>query len=314
MNKDLISVIVPVYNVEIYLEKCIKSITDQTYKKLEIILINDGSTDNSGQICKKWKKIDSRIIFIDKKNTGVSDTRNYGLSIATGEYITFVDSDDFLEATIYEELIKTIKKEKSGLVICGYNSIYNNKVKTHLYNYPININSLSYLESPFESDGRLWNKLFKKEIIGDLRFDSNINVTEDMLFLFQYVEKIKKISILNKPLYNYNLTNIDSVTKKHLAIDYITTIKGYYYINKILEKYSIDKRFDKQAECVCNYILYKKEIGNNFDYNEYDKIIKEYMDNKLLFKVKGIKNKTKVLLAYYFKNIYLFLKTMKKNT
>ena len=121
-----ISVIVPVYNVERYLKRCIESIINQTYKDLEIILVDDGSTDSSGNICDEYKKIDKRISVIHKKNGGLSDARNEGLKVVTGTYIAFVDSDDFLDLDMYEYMQKNIEKENADIVICGTKIDYDN--------------------------------------------------------------------------------------------------------------------------------------------------------------------------------------------
>ena len=125
--EDLISVIVPIYNVEKYINRCIDSIIEQTYTNLEIILVDDGSTDNSGSICDEYAKKDNRIKVIHKENGGVSSARNVGLDTAIGQYITFVDSDDYIEKKYCEILLKTLKKQKADCVACGYNRIYKNK-------------------------------------------------------------------------------------------------------------------------------------------------------------------------------------------
>ena len=115
MGKELISVIVPVYNAEKYLQKCLDSILEQTYQNLEIIIINDGSTDNSGQICQEYEKQDDRIIYIEKENSGVSDTRNAGLDRMTGTYVTFVDSDDWVEPNYIKFLYEKVIDHKADM-------------------------------------------------------------------------------------------------------------------------------------------------------------------------------------------------------
>ena len=310
LENNLISIIIPIYNTEKYLNRCIETVVNQTYSNLEIILINDGSTDNSKEICEEWCKKDNRIIFINKDNTGVSDTRNKGLEIAKGEYISFIDSDDYIELNFYEKLLKCIMSEKTDIVMCGYNRIYENKIEKHLYSYPNKLDKYSFLMKPMIIEGFIWNKLFKKDIIANLRFYSDIAMTEDKLFLFEYLDKINNISILNEPLYNYNVYNYNSITHKKDPKCFINTIKSHHYINKILEKYDIQERYNFQANSVCNYVIYKKQLGKDFDYTEYEDIIKEYKDNKVLFKVRGIQNKIKVFLACYFDNVYIKLKNL----
>ena len=120
MGKELISIIVPVYNAEKYLQKCLDSILEQTYQNLEIIIVNDGSTDNSGQICHEYEQKDSRIIYMEKENGGVSDTRNTGLDRMTGSYVTFVDSDDWLEPNYVQFLYEKLIEHQADIVVGNY--------------------------------------------------------------------------------------------------------------------------------------------------------------------------------------------------
>ena len=127
-KNNLISIIVPIYNVEKYLKKCIDSIINQTYKNLEIILVDDGSPDNCGKICDEYAKKDNRIKVIHKENGGVSSARNVGVENATGEYIGFVDSDDYIEKDMYEVLINNLKKENADISIISNYEVYKNKI------------------------------------------------------------------------------------------------------------------------------------------------------------------------------------------
>ena len=127
--KERISVVVPVYNVEQYLEKCVNSIINQTYKNLEIILVDDGATDKSGKLCDELAKLDNRIMAYHKKNGGLSDARNYGVERATGDYIGFVDGDDYIDAEMYEKLYEAIKKENVDVAECNLKIIYSDRVE-----------------------------------------------------------------------------------------------------------------------------------------------------------------------------------------
>ena len=126
---NLISIIVAIYNVDQYLEQCIDSIINQSYKNLEIILVNDGSTDNSKNICDYYSEIDKRIKVVHKKNGGVSSARNTGIDIATGDYIAFVDSDDYLELNMYETMINNLEQNQCDMGVCGYSIFYNDSTK-----------------------------------------------------------------------------------------------------------------------------------------------------------------------------------------
>ena len=154
-----VSVVVPIYNTGKYLEKCINSIRNQTYKNLEIILIDDGSTDDSKIICEKYSKVDSRIKFFSKENSGVSSTRNVGIDIATGQYILFVDSDDFIEIEMIEIMLDDIKNYNAEFSVCEYRNL---KSRIHL------LDKNDMMISVFETNGiqgYLCNKMYKTNII-----------------------------------------------------------------------------------------------------------------------------------------------------
>lgn len=208
MKKELlVSVIVPIYNNEKYLDKCIISIMEQTYQNLEIILINDGSTDNSINICRKYQEKDSRIIYIEQKNSGVSKARNLGLDKARGTYIAFVDSDDFVEKNYIEKMLNAVIENNADICECNLNRLndhYQFINSTNLYNSIIHDahtikldfakynNSLDYVA----------NKLIKKDVIGEQRF-ADLIVSEDYEFFVRIYENVKtKVTICDK-LYNY---------------------------------------------------------------------------------------------------------------
>lgn len=211
-----VSIIVPIYNAEKWLEKCINSIIKQSYHNIEILLVNDGSTDKSLEICQKFAKKDNRIIIIDKPNEGVSKSRNIGIEKATGEYIKFVDSDDWLEENTCEELVELIEKEKTDLSICGLNIYKNNRLlrTPHLEKKIVeikkNIKEFEYIYKIFASP---CNKLYKKEKILE-KFNTELDMGEDLLFNIRYLENIDKISITDKCLYNVCLDNDNSLNRK----------------------------------------------------------------------------------------------------
>ena len=128
----MVSVIVPVYNTELYLEECIQSIVNQTYRELEIIIINDGSTDNSGSICRRWEKLDRRIKYIEKKNEGQGIARNIGIQLSTGDYILFVDSDDYIEKYLITRVIEFMKKEEADICVYSHYGVGDDLYKTPL--------------------------------------------------------------------------------------------------------------------------------------------------------------------------------------
>lgn len=211
--EPLVSVIVPVYNVEKYLEKCINSIINQTLKEIEIILIDDGSTDNCPRIIDEYAKRDKRVIAVHKENGGQGSARNAGLDIASGEYIGFVDSDDWIDLNMYEELYKDIIKNNSDISICGRRVVdENNKLKgeVKLINEVINLNEFGldkYITSKLLSPHTVvvYNRLYRRCIIerNDIRFKSVDEVgSEDALFNYCILFNTKIISSIDKVFYN----------------------------------------------------------------------------------------------------------------
>lgn len=205
----MISVIVPVYNVEQYLPKCIESLVSQTYTNLQIILINDGSTDNSGTICDSYAKRDDRIIVIHQKNQGVSIARNQGLAVATGEYVGFVDPDDWCELNMYAEMLKVMQQNDVDLVIC-YQNVYDKNCKSAQIMLSVQtFSKLTVVHKPLHY-GK-WNKLFKKSITSKLNFKKRLCYGEDALFVSRCIYKIERIALLNIFFYNvYQIENSSS--------------------------------------------------------------------------------------------------------
>jgi len=213
-----VSIIVPVYNAQKTLNKCIDSILRQSFNDFELILINDGSIDNSGTICDRYAEIDHRIKVIHKKNQGVSHTRNIGLENASGKYIQFIDSDDWIEETILEKLI-SFMVGNTDIVICGYNRVLMNeniyKIEKEIYaKKVIGIKIEEFLKNFYyyfelEIMNALWNKLFKRELIykNNIKFNENLSLGEDLLFNIDYIGNCRKITNLDEALYNYVIFN-----------------------------------------------------------------------------------------------------------
>ncbi len=205
--KDLISVIVPVYNTAELLPKCIDSILTQTYSNLEVILVNDGSSDNSGNICDEYAKKDSRIKVIHKENGGVSEARNVALDTVNGDYVIFVDSDDYLEPTIYETLINLSYEHNCDISICSYTT-YREDGSTFFFmnSDEIEIMDKAKAVSDLLEDERLqshmWNKLYKAKLFNDIRFPT-ASIMEDVCVNYMLFEKANKVVFYHKPLYNY---------------------------------------------------------------------------------------------------------------
>lgn len=201
---DLISVIVPVYKVEKYLQECIDSIIAQTYTNLEIILVDDGSPDSCGRICDEYAEKDNRIKVIHQKNCGVSIARNAGLNNAIGDYIGFVDSDDYLESNMFEELYNCLKTYGSDIAICGVKK-FEKSSRSFFYGNKT-IDKSEFLQALLKEDiaSFLCNKLFKKELFDGIRFPEG-EVFEDIKIFHLIGEKVSSVSLTDGTFYNYRI-------------------------------------------------------------------------------------------------------------
>lgn len=280
---ELISVIVPVYNVEQYLEKCIDSIINQTYKNLEIILVDDGSTDNSSNLCDLLAKKDSRIAVYHKENGGLSSARNFGIDKANGEFIGFIDSDDYIDNDMYETLYNLIKQDKSDVSMCGLYNIYANRkdsqvkeVKKYLMNAEEAIQMV--LDSKITSVTAV-NKLYRKEIFSDLRYDLG-KTSEDAFLIVRLLDKCNLISVTDERKYYY-YHRANSITKKPFSEKSMDVIDAYNLNYSIVkEKYpKITSSAKRRVLWAYFYVLDLLCVSE--DRYKYDKLA-----NELIYKLK----------------------------
>ena len=208
-SKPLVSIIIPVYNVEKYLEKCIASVVNQTYTNLEIILIDDGSPDNCPAICDQWQAKDSRIKVIHQQNGGLSVARNEGLKIATGEFIGFVDSDDWIEPEMYQTLLAAMQKTGADIAICkSLNETEDSQTlvpkpkSPTIKTYPAEKALEMLLSGKSSIRNAVWNKLFRKHLLENIPFQVG-KIYEDMLWTPQIIGSAKTVVTIDLPLYHY---------------------------------------------------------------------------------------------------------------
>ena len=203
---DKISVIVPVYKVEAYLDECVNSIVNQTYKNLEIILVDDGSPDNCPKMCDEWSKKDSRIKVIHKKNGGLSDARNAGIDVSTGDYISFIDSDDYIEKNMYEIAITTMKEESAQIFICGRYYLYGEKKEIQQQqNVKVimdNVEALDKMNTFCYYDVAAWDKVYKKSLFDGIRYPVG-KLSEDWFTTYKVIDRATKVVYDSAPLYVY---------------------------------------------------------------------------------------------------------------
>ncbi len=304
----LISIIVPIYNTEKYLKKCIESILHQTYKNIELILVDDNSTDSSLDICNKYLK-DKRVNVFHIKKSGVSNTRNYGLKQAKGDFITFVDSDDYIDKDYIKILYDNILYSNSDVSICNYNNIYKNKVEKFCkknIKFENEGNCLNLLLEHKYFKGQVWGKLYKKSIIENIKFSSDLDYYEDLLFNFEVFKKVNKVIYDSTPLYNYLYKENSYNYNKLMFID----VCGEF------EKYYIEKNYNLSVVYSLIdyfYICNINSMSINFNKNNIDKyklLVKHIRNNilRIIFKDKmNFKYKIAASIIFINKNLYIKL-------
>jgi glycosyltransferase involved in cell wall biosynthesis len=206
IKSELISIIVPVYNTGKYLDRCIKSLINQTYNNLEIILVNDGSTDNSKEICDFYTKRHLNIVAIHKENGGLSDARNFGIEISKGDYIGFVDADDYVSPNMYDDLYNSCKEYNSDISMCGRFDVINGLNKSSLTLPKVkkfsSTEALARLLKSDKIDSSVCDKIFKKRLFANLRFPLK-KYNEDIFITSKLIHLSKSIVHIGKPLYYY---------------------------------------------------------------------------------------------------------------
>lgn len=289
--KNLVSIVIPVYNAEQYLDRCIQSVINQTYKYIEVILINDGSRDNSQLICEKYVKRDNRVQLINIQNRGPSAARNIGINISKGQFIQFIDSDDYLESNMIKVLVEEIKNNAQW-VICGYRSIHDN-------NYIIDRKpSIGYFDNiAFKNEFAvlyeklffqyLWNKIYLSDIIksNNISFNEEVKRGEDIIFNIEYLNYVNNITVIDKILYNYVRLNEQSLTRsynKELFNDQKRIFKKILNSKNIVNKQNKNLIMmiytQKIIYCISNIFMSK----NNLCIKEKREIIKEILaDNQV---------------------------------
>lgn len=241
MEGDLISVILPIYRVENYLMQSIESLIKQSYKNIEIILVDDGSPDNCPDICDQYALADSRIKVLHKKNGGVSSARNAGLKASSGTFIYFMDPDDLLTPRFLEYMYQTMITEDCDMVVCAFTSDeqqFQRACSRNVLCEKTTIGKKELLKKiAFSTDiaGYTWNKLFKRSLIGELSFDESVHMNEDQLFTLQYASRVKKATLIQDSLYYYRVLDTSAMNQKwndRKASAFITYLK----ITKLLKE------------------------------------------------------------------------------
>jgi len=296
MNK-LVSVIVPVYNSENFIENCINSIINQTYKNIEVILVDDGSTDNSLEFCKKYES--TKVKVFHKENSGVSSTRNYGMEKMNGEYFTFIDSDDYIDSNYIETMVSNLTDDLT-LISVPYIQVHNNDFKMIKFKdfYDLNTFIDDFLSNKII--GSCCKYLFQTNKVKKykIKFDINTGYMEDSIFLIEYLTKlsIKNIKVINNDSYYYYVINNLSATHSK---DSLKMFSNYSYalekIDLLTKHRYIEKINNKKIEILGDTLLYNENKKNIIETIEYSK------KNISPYNYTGSK-----------KRYYLFMKILKK--
>lgn len=308
-----LSIIVPIYNVEKYLPQCLNSLIEQDFSSLEIILVNDGSTDSSGEICEYYSKLDNRILTIHQSNQGLSAARNKGLSIATGKYVGFVDGDDYIDKNMYKIMYSYIKRYNVDIVTCNFYHLYDSgkiiKDKTDMSNkiYSGTKNVVIEMLNDKVIRNFVWSKLYKREIFYKIRFEEN-KIYEDILISLPIVEQVNNILYIQNPLYYYrhrdnSISKIKSISRIESAIN--NSYLRYKQINKKIKDLKIYNINSMLNRICCEYFENQDYLENNIFFEKFSIIIKEILQE--YFNNYSCINKLK--LDY---NIDLFIKEYNK--
>ena len=241
MNQPLVSIILPVYNAQNHLARCVGSICAQTYRNLEIIILNDGSKDQSLPVCEEFRAKDSRILLVDKENSGVSDTRNLGLKLACGKYVQFVDSDDYLDPDFTEHLVTAAEENEADLVIAPYKMVIPDELGVMSVARPPEVREYGFLPAGvYDKDtfalrlmdkpasyfySVLWNKLYRRDILtgNDIQFVSEMRWAEDLVFNLRYIQYAERFVSIAQAGYSY-VQNPQSIC--HTQVNAATVVQN----------------------------------------------------------------------------------------
>lgn len=319
----MISIIIPAYNAEKYILRCLESCVNQTYQDLEIIIIDDGSVDNTVKLCKTIS--DKRIKIITKDNAGVSEARNEGLCNAKGKYVLFLDADDFITKDCCETMVRTIEKEPDiDLVVCGYARINTNDEKqmvrpseTQVFDTQTHLlDAIEYLKKS-NCLFTCWNKLYRKEKI-NFKFDKNMSFAEDSIFVFEYLSRCRRIVVINSVGYYYWIGTEVSAMKKFHNDMFRMIQKEYKKIIKCdsdsvgLSLFAFEHYIENviywcvpQLVADSKYTISQKKemLGQIWQLDDFDKCIIRYTPQRKLHSIYKflMKNKCSLILLLLFK-------------
>lgn len=319
----LVSVVMPVYNVEKYLSKAIKSVLNQKYKSLELIIVIDGSPDNSYKIAKSYEYIDNRIKVLYKENGGLSDARNYGMKYAKGKYIYFIDSDDYIDSILIYDVVELAESKNLDVVVFGYNTDFEdeygelkNTIKISPKNGIFNIDNIKQLtidDDFFNYIGYAWNKLYRLSYLLDnqMKFYKGLSLIEDIEFNYRVLGNINSIAFINKCYYHYIQRNRITLVNSRYDKFYEMKLEAVKYREKLLKMWGfedsyINKVISELYLGALNSGLKQVSLNKELDFMRRIKEVKKILDldkentldyRKYLTKNRSINNKVLCYLA-----------------
>lgn len=300
--RDLVSVIIPVYNAHDTIECCVKSVLSQSYHEIEVIVVDDGSTDDCCSLLSDIQ--DKRLRIFRKENGGAASARNYGLNVATGKFVEFVDSDDLLEQQCIEKFVEKQKLHDSDLVISGYHLLKGNKKVTIPEEYLegaeiikhkfVDLWNTSYINVP-------WNKLYRKSLCQNLKFDNKVTLGEDLIFNINYLKRTKNIQICDFALYAYNVGSESSLTAKYYDSCFEDVKKIYATVSDFMgtKIWSCDS--NRASEILWKSYLHCVEalvLNSGKNYKEMNRILDEWRSESVFYSLYKYTHKT--IKNYYF--------------
>lgn len=313
--QDLISIIVPIYNVERYLNRCIDSILAQTFTNFELILVDDGSPDDCGKMCDDYAMKDSRINVIHKKNGGVSEARNFGIDCAKGEYICFIDSDDFVHKQYLEILYNIAKESDAEMSICSFSICYDSDIVDEIIS---NVSYEEFSDKYLYDDNFLihkwanlvcaWNKLYKRNLFEQIRYPVG-KIHEDNFTYYKLIDKANKVVITEEGLYHYYMSE-NSISRSEFTDKRLHILQAYQeqieYFKKKNNQRMVEISFEKYIYCIWT-VLNEIKQGGRVDYKEmispYYRKLKKYVLYLKPTKSYPIKKLIKAYYLAYLKQI-----------
>lgn len=303
-----ISVIVPVYNVEKYISRCLDSLLAQTFADFEVICVDDGSLDDSGKICEKYAEQDGRIKVHHIENSGVSNARNYALSKAEGEWYAFVDADDWVEPDYLETLYEKATQNDCDIAACSFqrnNAFTMGYSKENIRTVLIDGSKKcirNFICSVDSMQGMVWNKLYRADLFKDICFDVNVKVNEDCLYTYQVMKRCHKACFVTAPLYHWFFREDSACHSKAVACDF-TAANVFLYLYEetaSMEDEAVRKTLQK------NYIGSVLKVFLHADYKKKDAEVKEARNRcrqwrKVVWKAFDSRTKLKYVLAFHIK-------------